>query len=220
MHCRYCFRQYYPYAKQSPGFDAELAYIADDASIEEVILSGGDPLSLSNERLQGLLEGLARIPHVRRVRFHSRFPIGIPERIDEGFLALLQQPGLQCFFVIHTNHAAEWDEDIERAMQQILRCGVPVLSQTVLLRQVNDSVEALSDLMRRLVNAGITPYYLHHLDPVVGSTHFGVEKRRGCWLLRELAKRLSGYALPRYVEEIPGQAHKMVITETIIPAHE
>lgn len=211
MHCRFCFRRSFPYEKSIKGYEAELKAIADDTTLEEIILSGGDPLSLSNEHLGELFEHLGAIPHIQRIRFHTRFPIGIPERIDAEFLQLLAQCRKQIFFVIHCNHANELDEDVLKALKEIQRLGVPLLNQSVLLKGVNDSKESLLALSNRLVNAGIMPYYLHQLDRVAGAHHFEVEEREGLKMLSELNEQLSGYAVPKYVREMPGERSKVVV---------
>lgn len=211
MHCRYCFRQHFDYERTDKAFQEELGLIADDPSINEVILSGGDPLSLDDRVLEDLLRSLAAIPHVRKVRFHTRFPIGIPERLDASFRAMLKSIPLQFWFIIHTNHAAELDDDILKALKAIQLLGIPVLNQSVLIRGVNDTVEALTDLCQMLVDNGISPYYLHQLDKVQGAAHFEVSEAEGKALIAELAKRLPGYGLPRYVKEEAGMLHKTLL---------
>ncbi len=211
MHCRYCFRQNFPYEKQQSQFEEELNYIRDDPSIDEVILSGGDPLSLSNKILADLIENISQMPHVKRLRFHTRFPIGIPERIDSQFLAILEKCPLQIFFVIHINHPRELDTDLLVALKSVQKLGIPLLAQTVLLRGVNDSLTTLHGLCSALVNSGIIPYYLHQLDRVLGSEAFEVSESSGKILIEQLRASLSGYAIPSYVREIPGQKSKTPI---------
>lgn len=211
MHCRYCFRKNYPYETQNKGYEKELELLMQDESIEEIILSGGDPLSLSNESLRDLLTQLQNIPHIKRVRFHSRFPIGIPERIDEDFLNCLKDFSFQYWFVVHVNHPIELDEDVLNALGKLQQMGIPVLNQAVLLKGVNDSKEVLESLFRRLANHGIFAYYLHQLDKVQGSAHFEVEEAKGLELIRYLETVLPGYAVPKYVQEISGKASKTPI---------
>lgn len=211
MHCRYCFRQNFEYDVQEKGFSKELDLIAQDKTLKEIILSGGDPLSLSNRRLEELLEGLQAISHIRRVRFHSRFPIGIPERIDEGFLSLLENKSFTFWFVIHVNHPRELDEDVLKALKKIQRQGIPILNQSVLLRGVNDTVEVQKILCEILINHGIFPYYLHQLDRVDGSQAFEVPIYEGLHLIDQLKKVLPGYGIPQYVKEVYGEASKLVI---------
>lgn len=208
MHCRFCFRQNYPYETMESSFDQELKIIEANSSWQEVILSGGDPLSLSDETLMSLFHRLNGIPHVRRVRIHTRFPIGIPERIDSNFLNVLKRLNKQLWFLIHSNHPAEFDQDVWTSLKTISKLGIPILNQSVLLRDVNDNVETMKTLCEQLVDHGITPYYLHQLDRVKGTSHFEVSKEKGLWLIEELRKQLSGYAVPLYVSEIEGEPSK------------
>lgn len=215
MHCRYCFRQNFDYAVQTKGFAEEMAMIAQDSSLQEIILSGGDPLSLSDETLRELLKGLASIPHVKRLRFHSRFPIGIPERIDDSFISLLHEFSYSYWFVLHANHPRELDADVLAALKKLIRAGIPVLNQAVLLKDVNDSVETQKELCERLINNGIFPYYLHQLDKVQGAQHFEVEEARGLRMVEELAKVLPGYGVPKYVREVCGAPNKTELRQAI-----
>lgn len=208
MHCRYCFRQHYEYETADKLFTAEIEAIAADTSLSEVLLSGGDPLSLSDAQIGKLLHALEQIPHVKRIRFHTRFPIGIPERIDESFLAMLKSCAKQILFVIHCNHPNEFDEEIFLRLKAIQQLGIPILTQSVLLQGVNDSVEVLRDLFLLLVDNGIFPYYLHQLDRVQGAAHFEVSEEEGKELMHKLAALLPGYAIPKYVREIPGHPGK------------
>jgi EF-P beta-lysylation protein EpmB len=208
MNCRFCFRQNFDYETEIKGFEEELREIEKDRTLSEIILSGGDPLSLSNRALEELIQNLGAIPHVKRLRFHTRFPIGIPERIDGGFLSLLSETRLQVFFTIHCNHPRELDTDILSALKNIQRLGIPVLNQAVLLKGVNDDIDTLQALCEKLVDCGILPYYLHQLDKVQKAAHFEVDKKRGSALIRELNNRISGYGVPRYVSEVPGAASK------------
>jgi EF-P beta-lysylation protein EpmB len=210
MHCRYCFRRESPGLDGNTDFEQEIAQIAADPTLKEIILSGGDPLSLSNQKLAALLEQLKVIPHVKRIRFHTRFIMGIPERIDHEFVELLRHSGKQIIFVIHANHLAEFDREVWKALEALRQVGL-VLHQAVLLRGVNDSIEDLTALFENLLEHSIIPYYLHQLDRVAGSSHFEVEEAYGIELIQELAKRLPGYGVPRYVREVPGQKSKMPI---------
>lgn len=210
MHCRFCFRQNFPYAPLQSKFNREIAYIAEDPTITEVILSGGDPLSLPDHYLSDLCHQLACIPHVQIIRFHTRFLIGIPERITDGLLSSLPK-NTQMYFVIHINHPLELDADVINACKALKNRGIQLLSQTVLLNGINDNTATLQELFFGLVGTGIIPYYLHQLDPIVGAGHFFVEKEKGIHLIKELQKCLPGYAVPKYVEEIPGQFHKTII---------
>lgn len=208
MHCRYCFRQNFSYETQEPSFEKELAWIAQDTSLHEVILSGGDPLSLPDKRLAQLLQALSGISHVQKIRFHTRFPIGIPERITDSFLALLQAIRPQVWFVVHINHPRELDQQVVEALAKIRALGIPLLNQSVLLKGVNNDVSTLYELMMQLIDHGIVPYYLHQLDRVQGAAHFEVEQSKGEALIEALRSRLPGYAVPTYVQEIPGKKSK------------
>ncbi len=213
MHCRYCFRQNFPYETEEKGFEEELAYLARDPSLSEVILSGGDPLSLSDGSLSQLFRGLNAISHIKRIRFHTRFPIGIPERIDPSFLDLLASSTQQIIFVVHVNHARELDLDVTEALKKIQALAIPVLNQSVLLRGVNDQPETLLDLSHALLNSGIIPYYLHCLDPVQGAAHFAVSEEEGRQLIRYLQEHLSGFGVPRLAREEPGLSSKRFLTD-------
>ncbi len=211
MHCRYCFRQHYPYETEKKDFQEELEYIFQDQSVREVILSGGDPLSLPDFRLKELFTALSTMNHVKRIRFHSRFPIGIPERIDDSFCEIMRTIKQQVWFVVHVNHPRELDEDVLKHLNKLQKAGAILLNQSVLLRGVNDSVDVLVELSEKLVDNGIVPYYLHQLDQVKGTAHFEVDKEHGKELLREMEKYLSGYALPKYAQEIAGEESKKLI---------
>ena len=215
MNCRFCFRQKFPYETEEKSFEDEIAAIAADPSISEIILSGGDPLSLSDKTLQSLISSLDKIPHLKRLRFHSRFPIGIPERIDASFLNLLKSTRLQVVFIIHCNHPSELDTEVIAALKKIQFLGIPILNQSVLLKGVNDSVATLKTLVEKLVDNGIMPYYLNQLDRVEGAAHFEVEVEKGMALLKQLASEVSGYAIPRYVQEIAGEPGKTTLLHPV-----
>lgn len=210
MHCRYCFRQHFDYPSRK-GFEEELSLIRKDPTLFEIILSGGDPLALSNESLNNLFCELSQIAHVKIVRIHTRFPIGIPERIDEELLRLFSHTRLQVLFVIHANHPRELDEEIFAHLKAVAKLGIPLLNQSVLLKGVNDSVETLKALSLQLIENGILPYYIHQLDRVQGSSHFEVPRAEGKQLLAALQKELPGYAVPKYVQEISGEKGKTLI---------
>ena len=202
MNCRFCFRREFEY--QSGSFDKELELIEQDTSLREVILSGGDPLSLPNKKLKALILRLEAIAHLTRVRFHTRYPIAYPERLDADFLSLFQSR-LQFWFVLHCNHAKELDDQVLGALKQI---PAPLLCQTVLLKGVNDSLEALKTLCEKLIDNGILPYYLHQLDKVSGAAHFEVSEQKGLELIKALKTELSGYGVFRYVKESAGAPSK------------
>ncbi len=213
VHCRFCFRRHFPYVQaiSRQSWPGVLQQITAETSIEEVILSGGDPLSASDSRLAEIAEQLAAIPHLRRLRVHSRLPIIIPQRVNDELLAWLRGTRLVAFLVVHCNHPAEIDTDVAAALGRLVDAGVPVLNQAVLLRGVNDDVEVLAELFGRLVDLRVLPYYLHQLDRVAGAAHFEVSESRGRELIRQLRTRLPGYAVPRYVRDTPGAAHKEVL---------
>lgn len=218
VNCRYCFRREFPYAGSSvtpAGLSAVLAGIRRDESLAEVILSGGDPLTLGNERLQWLLTGIAAIGHVRRIRIHSRVPVVLPERVDAGLLATLANCGRPVVLVLHANHANELDESVAVATAQLAGSTAALLNQSVLLRGVNDDVAVLGRLSERLFEIGVLPYYLHQLDPVRGAAHFRVGDRRARRLLGQLAAQLPGYLVPRLAREIPGLPAKALLTPTL-----
>lgn len=210
MHCRFCFRKEFSYAKES-GFGEEIDTIREDPSIKEVLLSGGDPLSLSDRVLGDLLATLEEIPHVERIRFHTRFLLGVPERIDDGFLEALKRFSKTKIFVFHINHPRELDGDVFEAIDTLRREKILLFSQSVLLRGVNDNVDTLVDLFLKLIDRGIVPYYLHQLDRVKGTAHFEVPVDEGKALMEEIQKRLPGYAIPKYVQEIAGMPHKILL---------
>lgn len=212
VHCRYCFRRHFPYADANPAADrwqAALGYIAGDASISEVILSGGDPLTLSDRRLRELTDALAAIPHVRRLRIHTRLPIVLPERVDDGLLAWLGNLRLPGVVVVHVNHANELDAAVKTALARLKDAGVQLLNQSVLLRGVNDSGDALAALSEALFACGVLPYYLHLLDKVQGAAHFDVPEGVACALIAQLRDRVPGYLLPRLVREDAGAPAKI-----------
>ncbi|MCW4453905.1 EF-P beta-lysylation protein EpmB [Flavobacterium sp. MXW15] len=211
VHCRYCFRRHFDYAGENAareGWREAVAAIAADPDIDEVILSGGDPLSLATAKLAELTDALAAIPHVRRLRIHSRLPVVLPERIDDELLRWLGALPWPVAFVVHANHANEFDDSVDAAMARLRGTGAQMLNQAVLLRGVNDSVQALSDLSERSFAAGVLPYYLHQLDRVQGVAHFEVDDARALALHAGLMARLSGYLVPKLVRELPGDSSK------------
>lgn len=214
VHCRYCFRREYPYQSSPRSLDdwsESLAAIANDNSISEVILSGGDPLVLTDRRLFELIGMLEQIEHLTRLRIHTRLPIVLPERVTTELLAGLLESRLQPVMVVHANHPQEIVRDCADALRQIVRAGVPTLNQAVLLRGINDDADVLAELSMRLINIGVMPYYLHQLDRVQGAANFEVSVDTGRALINELQSRLPGYAVPKYVQEIEGDTSKRAL---------
>jgi EF-P beta-lysylation protein EpmB len=212
IHCRYCFRRHFPYAETPPSpefWETAARRLEEDPSIEEIILSGGDPLNVVDAALAELVERLAAAPNLRRLRIHTRLPVVIPQRVTTELLNWLCGTRLTPIVVVHVNHPAEIDGATEAAVARLIDAGVPLLNQAVLLRGVNDSADVLTDLSRRLVDLRVMPYYLHQLDRVAGAAHFEVPIERGRQIMAELHRRLPGYAVPRYVQEVPGAPGKM-----------
>ncbi len=211
VHCRYCFRRHFPYAEETAARDrwtSAIEHLRADNSIQEVLLSGGDPLSLATHRLRELTDALAGIPHIRRLRLHTRLPIVLPARVDDELVDWLQSLRWPVALVVHANHAREIDDEVRMALRGLRLAGVSLLNQSVLLSGVNDSVETLADLSETLFEAGVLPYYLHLLDRVQGAAHFDVAEARATDIERKLRERLPGYLTPRWVREIAGEPCK------------
>jgi len=214
INCRFCFRRSFPYEKNNPGktgWQDVIDYIAADKSIDEVIFSGGDPLNASDKSLLWLSEKLAEIPHLQRLRIHTRLPVVIPARITDELLAWLTGTRLQPIVILHVNHAQELDSTAQNALQRLAEKSVTLLSQSVLLRGINDSTEALVALSKRLFECRVLPYYLHIMDKTQGAAHFDVPLEKAKLLHNEMSKQLSGYLVPRLVQEVPGMLAKVVI---------
>ncbi len=212
VHCRYCFRRHFPYTAahaRTDRWQAALDYIASNGDVHEVILSGGDPLSLVDEKLTELTNKLAVIPQVRRLRLHTRLPVVLPSRVDDRLLRWLNGTRLQVVVVVHVNHPNELDEEVRAALARLAGTGATLLNQAVLLRGVNDNTEALTGLSEALFSSGVLPYYLHQLDRVEGAAHFAVEDSKALSLMETLRHRLPGYLVPRLVREEPGGASKV-----------
>ncbi len=213
IHCRYCFRRHFPYQEASVSkqhWQKSLSFIEADKTISEVILSGGDPLTLSDEKIIVLCQALASITHVQRIRFHTRVPVVLPARLSKQLIEKLTTLGKSIVFVMHINHANEIDEAVAGNIQLLQQQHILVLNQSVLLKGVNDSTESLIALSEQLVRHQVTPYYLHLLDPVSGAAHYQVSRARAQSLIVEMQNKVSGYLVPRLVmEEIgaPGKTH-------------
>lgn len=211
VHCRYCFRRHFPYAESNPARGAwreALDYLRAHAEVDEVILSGGDPLVLDDDKLSVLIGELERIPHLRRLRLHTRLPIVLPERIDQALLEWVRGSRLQIVCVVHANHANELDAAVEEALRRLRTVGADLLNQSVLLRGVNGSAQTLERLSERLFDCGVLPYYLHLLDPVAGAAHFHIDDHRASGIMQTLRARLPGYLVPRLVREQAGAPSK------------
>ncbi|MFO1065123.1 MAG: KamA family radical SAM protein [Pirellulales bacterium] len=211
VHCRYCFRRAFPYSeapKTPRGWQAALDYLAGDDSISEIILSGGDPLAATDEQLGWLSDRLSEIPHLKRLRIHSRFPIVIPQRVCDALMEWIGRSRSSVYLVVHANHPHEIDDAVRSAMIRMRKAGVTLLNQAVLLRGVNDSVEVQEELCRQLVDIGVIPYYLHQLDRVQGAAHFETQAQMGRNIIEALRARLPGYAVPGFVREVAGDVSK------------
>lgn len=214
IHCRYCFRRHFPYSEFSAirqRWQPAIRYLQSNADISEVILSGGDPLTLSDAGLGELAETLEGIPHLRRLRVHSRLPVVLPERVNEQMISWLAGGRLQASLVLHVNHPNELSSHLQRALRPLSSAGITLLNQSVLLRGVNDSADVLCDLSASLFANGILPYYLHLLDPVQGAAHFETAAAGAVRLHREMQRRLPGYLVPRMVRDLPGEESKTLV---------
>lgn len=212
IHCRYCFRQNYPYGEAPPAdWTRRLERLRTETDLRECILSGGDPLTLTDSVLSARIRDLASIPHLSTVRVHTRLPVVLPDRVTPELCGLLSRTRLRTVVVFHANHPAEIDAEVEAAAARLRQAGVQLLNQSVLLAGVNDDASCLEDLSLRLWKAGILPYYLHALDAVRGSGRFAVPDERAAELVAEVRTRLPGYLVPRLVREIPGAPSKTPI---------
>jgi EF-P beta-lysylation protein EpmB len=211
IHCRYCFRRHFPYSEENAAarqWQAAIDYLRSHEDVGELLLSGGDPLSLSTAKLAALTDQLLSIPHLKRLRLHTRLPIVLPERIDEEFLQWLGGLPWQKIVVVHANHAQELDSPVCDALRQLRASGATVLNQSVLLKGVNDDAGVLSALSERLFEAGVLPYYLHQLDLVQGVGHFAVSDAEALAIHERLMAKLPGYLVPKLVREVPGEPNK------------
>lgn len=214
VNCRYCFRRHFPYQDNNPGrsgWNNVYDYIAHDPSITEVILSGGDPLLASDLVLGELIQNLEKIPHLHTLRIHTRIPVVLPERIDHGLLKILDSTRLRKVMVLHSNHAQELDESVERACFDLRQVGCHLLNQSVLLAGINDDPFVLASLSHSLFAYGVIPYYLHVLDKVKGAAHFDLPFSRIQVIYQQLQSLLPGYLLPRLAREEPGKASKTLL---------
>lgn len=214
IHCRYCFRRHFPYAEATAArhqWHAALAYIDADPSLHEVILSGGDPLTLTDDKLAAFITALQGRRHVQRLRIHTRLPVVVPDRVDDGLLAWLDAATIPIVIVLHINHPQEIDDAVIAACARLRATGALLLNQAVLLAGVNDRADVLVALSERCLAAGVVPYYLHLLDTVAGAAHFAVSAERGAELMTVVREQLPGYLVPRLVTEVPGAAAKVAV---------
>ncbi|WP_206483273.1 EF-P beta-lysylation protein EpmB [Thalassotalea sp. G2M2-11] len=211
INCRYCFRRHFPYQDNSPNkqrWQHALTYIAAHKEINEVIFSGGDPLMASDAHLSWLVKQIELIPHVTRLRFHTRMAIVIPQRITDEFVSLLQQSRLKATIVFHINHANEIDSSVRTAIEPLKAARIPLFNQSVLLKGVNDNVDTLCQLSEQLFDSGIQPYYLHLFDKVQGVAHFNINDEKAQSIVKAMMARLPGFLMPKVVREIAGEANK------------
>lgn len=214
INCRYCFRRHFPYADNSPNkvrWQQTLEYINVHKEINEVIFSGGDPLMASDEHLQWLVAEIEKIPHVKRLRIHSRLPIVIPQRITPALVDLLTNTRLKVTIVFHVNHANEIDTNVSRAIEPLMAARIPLFNQSVLLKGINDDAQVLANLSEALFDIGIQPYYLHLFDKVQGVAHFDINENAAKKIILQLMAILPGYLMPKLVREIAGEANKTPI---------
>jgi EF-P beta-lysylation protein EpmB len=217
VHCRYCFRREFPYGglpRARESWDEAWAYLSAHEEIDELILSGGDPLFLDNRRLAVVFEKALALSHLSTLRIHTRLPIVLPSRVEAGLMSLLSDfaAAKTVVVVVHANHPNEIAGDCAEALARLRSTGALLLNQSVLLRGVNDDSGALAELSRRLVKCGVMPYYLHQLDRVAGAAHFEVAEAHGHALMDALRTKLPGYLVPLYVREVAGEPHKIPLT--------
>ncbi|MGB0663481.1 MAG: EF-P beta-lysylation protein EpmB [Pontibacterium sp.] len=218
INCRYCFRRHFPYQENQLGkaqWQAILDYIRADESITEVIFSGGDPLATADKRLAGFIKDLSNIAHLKRLRIHTRLPVVIPQRVTDELLTMLKGTDLATTMVLHINHAQEIDGSVKAVVSQLKEAKVTVLNQAVLLKGINDTLDAQINLSGQLFDAGILPYYLFTLDPVAGASHFDVDDSDAIELHQALQTRLPGYLVPRLAREIPGRGSKTLLPDAL-----
>jgi EF-P beta-lysylation protein EpmB len=211
INCRYCFRRHFPYEDNSPNkkrWQQALDYIQQHNEINEVIFSGGDPLMASDEHLTWLVKQLEKIPHISRLRIHTRLAIVIPNRVTKSLVTLLTNTRLKPAIVFHINHQNEIDENVIRALEPLRAARIPLFNQSVLLKDINDDVEVLCQLSEALFDNGIMPYYLHLFDKVQGVAHFDIEEQRAQTIVKEMMAKLPGFLMPKVVREIAGEANK------------
>ncbi|MCF6808452.1 EF-P beta-lysylation protein EpmB [Thiotrichales bacterium 19S9-12] len=206
IHCRYCFRRHFSYQDNIPGKSHWLKafnYIKNDQGIEEVILSGGDPLMHNDSMIQFFIKHIADIPHIKRLRIHSRIPVILPERITPNLLSILTNSRLKVILVIHANHANELDDEVETVLKAVHASGVLLLNQSTLLKDINDNPQVLHQLSTRLIECQVLPYYIHLLDKVSGAAHFDISLSQAKAIMKELSEMTSGFMVPKLAKEVP-----------------
>lgn len=214
INCRYCFRRHFPYHENQSSkknLNIALNYIATHPELDEIILSGGDPLMAKDNEIAFLISELEKIPHIKRLRIHTRLAVVIPSRITQQLSQLFAQSRLQIIVVTHINHPNEIDNEVTRAVWQLKQSNVLVLNQSVMLKNINDNVEVLAQLSNKLFDSGILPYYIHLLDKVQGAAHFFVDDKTAKQLMKQLAEKVSGYLVPKLAREIGGEKSKRVL---------
>jgi EF-P beta-lysylation protein EpmB len=214
VNCRYCFRRHFPYQDNSPNkarWQEALAYIAQHEEINEVIFSGGDPLMANDQHLGWLINQVELIPHVKRLRIHTRLPVVIPQRVTDEFVAHLTNSRLKPTIVLHINHANEINDELREALEPLRSARIPLFNQSTLLKDINDNADVLSQLSEALFDSGIQPYYLHMFDKVQGVAHFEVEEQTAINIIKETMAILPGFLMPKLVREIAGEANKTPI---------
>ncbi len=220
INCRYCFRRHFPYQDNSlnkAGLVDVATYIAKNEQINEVIISGGDPLMASDQHIAQLFALIEPIKHVTRIRIHTRLPIVIPSRITDELLKTFKESRFNVIMVMHINHGNEIDQSINDICKRLKQADVTLLNQAVLLKDINNDITSLIDLSEQLFDAGIMPYYLHLLDKVNGATHFDSDEKDAIKLMQQLYQHLPGFLVPKLVREIGGQAHKTPIDLGLMP---
>ena len=217
MHCRYCFRRHFEYQQNNLNFEnleKIRCYLSEHPEINEVILSGGDPLSISDNKLAAIISTLNTIPHLRFLRIHSRTPVAIPDRLSNDFINLLTNQRLTTTMVVHINHPNELPEQLKRRLLSLKAAGINLLNQSVLLKTINDSADILIELNKKLFEAGVMPYYLHMPDKVQGTSHFYIDHTQAAEIWDKMQRELSGYLVPKLVREIPGKVSKTWVNPT------
>lgn len=215
VHCRYCFRRHFPYSDELAAkgrWKTSLDWLSQQTDIQEVILSGGDPLSLTDAKLLPLMEGLADIPHIHTLRIHSRQPVVLPDRVTPSLINTLKKSRKKIIVVIHANHPNELDDSVAAGLNSFSQAGFQLLNQAVLLAGINDQAETLTELSRRLFAANVLPYYLHLLDKVKGAAHFDVPEAQAIQLHQAITAELPGYLVPRLVKEQAGEQSKTLVS--------